>query len=158
MVRHEVLRIPRCHRLYAWVPTAAPEPSSNLWIAGDYRGTSREPFRRAGRRGVMEVWPVFRFRVTFEVGGVRMDQQADATASRAVPPVASRARDGAAASSHSDLGQFPLLIPVPRAAQLLGISRSAAYRCAAAGDLPTAHLGGRVYVVTAKLRELLESA
>jgi len=52
----------------------------------------------------------------------------------------------------------PLLIPVPRAAKLLGISRSAAYRCAALGDLPTAHLGGRVYVVTAKLRELLESA
>ena len=52
----------------------------------------------------------------------------------------------------------PLLIPVPRAAKLLGISRSAAYRCAATGDLPTAHLGGRVYVITAKLRELLESA
>jgi len=52
----------------------------------------------------------------------------------------------------------PLLIPVPRVAKLLGISRSAAYRCAASGDLPTAHLGGRVYVVTAKLRELLESA
>jgi hypothetical protein len=39
-----------------------------------------------------------------------------------------------------------------------GISRSAAYRCAASGDLPTRHLGGRVYIVTAKLRELLESA
>jgi predicted DNA-binding transcriptional regulator AlpA len=52
----------------------------------------------------------------------------------------------------------PMLIPVPAAAQLLGISRSAAYRCAATGDLPTTHLGGRVYVVTAKLRELLESA
>jgi predicted DNA-binding transcriptional regulator AlpA len=41
---------------------------------------------------------------------------------------------------------------------LLGISRSAAYRWAASGDLPTTHLGGRVYVVTAKLRELLEAA
>jgi hypothetical protein len=58
----------------------------------------------------------------------------------------------------SELEGLPLLIPVPRAAQLLGISRSAAYRCAACGDLPTTHLGGRVYVVTAKLQQLLESA
>jgi len=56
------------------------------------------------------------------------------------------------------LAAQPLLIPIPKAATLLGISRSAAYRCAASGDLPTRHLGGRVYVVTAKLRELLESA
>lgn len=56
------------------------------------------------------------------------------------------------------LAQQPLLIPIPKAANLLGISRSAAYRCAASGDLPTRHLGGRVYVVTAKLRDLLESA
>jgi excisionase family DNA binding protein len=52
----------------------------------------------------------------------------------------------------------PILITVPKAAQLLGISRSAAYRCAASGDLPTAHLGGRVYVVTSRLVQLLESA
>ena len=58
----------------------------------------------------------------------------------------------------ADLRTMPLLIPIPRAAKLLGISRSAAYRCAASGDLPTAHLGGRVYVVTSRLRELLESA
>jgi predicted DNA-binding transcriptional regulator AlpA len=57
-----------------------------------------------------------------------------------------------------DLRGLPLLIPVPRAAALLGISRSAAYRCAASGDLPTAHLGGRVYIVTSRLRQLLESA
>jgi predicted DNA-binding transcriptional regulator AlpA len=54
--------------------------------------------------------------------------------------------------------ELPLLIPIPRAAELLGLSRSAAYRCAASGDLPTRHLGGRVYIVTAKLREFLESA
>lgn len=53
---------------------------------------------------------------------------------------------------------LPILIPVPLAAELLGISRSAAYRCAASGDLSTTHLGGRVYVITARLRELLESA
>jgi hypothetical protein len=61
-------------------------------------------------------------------------------------------------TSGSPLDGLPMLIPVPRAAELLGISRSAAYRCAACGDLPTTHLGGRVYVITARLRELLESA
>jgi hypothetical protein len=57
----------------------------------------------------------------------------------------------------SELAGLPMLIPVPRAAQLLGISRSAAYRCAACGDLPTTHLGGRVYVITARLQELLSA-
>lgn len=57
-----------------------------------------------------------------------------------------------------ELEALPLLIPIPRAAQLLGISRSAAYRCAASGDLPTTHLGGRVYVVTSRLQSMLESA
>ena len=46
----------------------------------------------------------------------------------------------------------PLLISVPRAAKLIGISRAAAYRFASAGQLPTKRLGSRVYVVTAKLR------
>ena len=55
------------------------------------------------------------------------------------------------------LDDLPLLIPVPRAAAILGISRSAAYRCAACGDLPTTHLGGRVYVVTSRLQELLSA-
>lgn len=52
------------------------------------------------------------------------------------------------------LNELPLLLAVPRAAQLLGISRAAAYRLAAAGELPVRRLGGRVYVVTAGLREL----
>ena len=51
---------------------------------------------------------------------------------------------------------LPLLIPVPEAAKLLGISRAAAYRFANAGDLPTKRLGRRVYVVSAKLREFIE--
>ena len=46
---------------------------------------------------------------------------------------------------------LPALISVPRAAELLGLSRASAYRFAAAGDLPTRHLGGRVFVVTARL-------
>src|SRR5262249_3478898 len=49
---------------------------------------------------------------------------------------------------------FPFLLAGPRAAKLLGISRAAAYRLAASGDLPVRRLGGRVYVVTAGLREL----
>jgi predicted DNA-binding transcriptional regulator AlpA len=51
-----------------------------------------------------------------------------------------------------------MLIPVPRVAEILGISRSAAYRCAACGDLPTTHLGGRVYVITEHLRRILDGA
>jgi predicted DNA-binding transcriptional regulator AlpA len=51
--------------------------------------------------------------------------------------------------------QLPLLLAVPRAAAILGISRAAAYRLAAAGQLPVRRLGGRVYVVTAELRELV---
>ena len=52
---------------------------------------------------------------------------------------------------------LPLLIAVPEAVKLLGISRAAAYRFASAGDLPTKRLGRRVYVVTALLREFLQT-
>jgi excisionase family DNA binding protein len=52
---------------------------------------------------------------------------------------------------------LPLLISVPQAAKLIGISRAAAYRFASAGDLPTKRLGRRVYVVSAKLREFIET-
>ena len=52
---------------------------------------------------------------------------------------------------------LPLLIAVPEAAKLLGISRAAAYRFASAGDLPIKRLGRRVYVVTARLREFIET-
>ncbi|MCV7057642.1 helix-turn-helix domain-containing protein [Mycolicibacterium gilvum] len=52
---------------------------------------------------------------------------------------------------------LPLLLAVPRAAAILGISRAAAYRLAAAGELPVRRLGGRVYVVTAELEQLIAS-
>ncbi len=52
---------------------------------------------------------------------------------------------------------LPPLIPVPRAAQLLGISGAAAYRFASTGDLPTKRLGRRVYVIAARLREFIET-
>jgi excisionase family DNA binding protein len=50
---------------------------------------------------------------------------------------------------------LPLLLAVPRAAQLLGISRAAAYRLAASNELPVRRLGGRIYVVTSGLRDLM---
>ncbi|MGE2718032.1 helix-turn-helix domain-containing protein [Mycolicibacterium litorale] len=49
---------------------------------------------------------------------------------------------------------LPLLLSVPHAAQLLGISRAAAYRLVNSGELPVRRLGGRVYVVTARLRDI----
>jgi hypothetical protein len=52
---------------------------------------------------------------------------------------------------------LPLLISVPLAARLLGISRAAACRFASAGELPTKRLGRRIYVVSAKLRDFIES-
>ncbi len=65
-------------------------------------------------------------------------------------------------TSSSNLGSepasLPMLLPVPKAAQLLGISRAAAYRRAASGELPVRRLGGRVYVVTAKLLDLVDAA
>lgn len=51
---------------------------------------------------------------------------------------------------------LPLLLSIPRTALLLGISRSAAYRLAESHELPVKRMGGRVYVVTARLRALLE--
>ncbi len=52
---------------------------------------------------------------------------------------------------------LPLLIAVPEAAKLLGISRTAAYRFASSGELPAKRLGRRVYVISAKLREFIRT-
>jgi excisionase family DNA binding protein len=52
---------------------------------------------------------------------------------------------------------LPMLLPVPYAAKLLGLPRSSAYRLAEAGELPVRRLGGRVYVITAKLFEMVEA-
>ena len=52
---------------------------------------------------------------------------------------------------------LPPLIPVPVAGEILGFTRATAYRYAAAGSLPIRRFGGRrLYVVKAKLRELME--
>jgi excisionase family DNA binding protein len=54
----------------------------------------------------------------------------------------------------SVFNELSLLLAVPHAARLLGISRAAAYRLVASGELPVRRLGGRAYVVTAGLRDL----
>jgi predicted DNA-binding transcriptional regulator AlpA len=51
----------------------------------------------------------------------------------------------------SEFEALPALISVPKAAQILGLSRTSAYRFAASGDLPTRRLGARVFVVTSRL-------
>ncbi len=53
------------------------------------------------------------------------------------------------------MDQLPALLTVPRAAELLGISRASAYRYAAAGELPVRRLGGRVYVLTSRLLAMI---
>jgi excisionase family DNA binding protein len=50
---------------------------------------------------------------------------------------------------------LPGLLKVEQASVLMGISRSAAYRAVAAGDLPSVRFGYRLYVPTARLLELL---
>lgn len=59
------------------------------------------------------------------------------------------------ASADDPFAGLPLLIPVPQAAKLLGISRAAAYRFASSGELPAKRLGRRIYVVSAKLRAFI---
>jgi predicted DNA-binding transcriptional regulator AlpA len=52
--------------------------------------------------------------------------------------------------------RLPALLTVPHAARFLGISRASAYRYAAAGELPIRRLGGRVYVITARLLAMVD--
>ena len=51
---------------------------------------------------------------------------------------------------------LPALISIPVAAKILGLKRASAYRYAANGELPVKRLGGRVYIITAKIRPLLD--
>jgi excisionase family DNA binding protein len=67
-------------------------------------------------------------------------------------------KNEASVGSSDVLNALPPLIPVPTAAKVLGLSRSAAYRYAAAGELPIRRLGGRVYIVTALLNQLISTA
>jgi excisionase family DNA binding protein len=54
-----------------------------------------------------------------------------------------------------ELADLPPTISVERAAKLLGVSRSAAYRAAANGQLPTISFGRRLLVPTSRLLEML---
>jgi excisionase family DNA binding protein len=72
-------------------------------------------------------------------------------------------RTGPASTSEEDMTtaglpqgmHLPGLLKVEQASVLMGISRSAAYRAVAAGDLPSVRFGCRLYVPTARLLELL---
>lgn len=55
-----------------------------------------------------------------------------------------------------NIDELPALLAVPRAAKILGIPRASAYRYAASGELPTKRYGGRVYIITARIRPLIE--
>ena len=50
---------------------------------------------------------------------------------------------------------IPLLVTVPRAAQMLGVTPATAYSWIKAGDLPHLRLGGGLRVPTAHLAEML---
>jgi excisionase family DNA binding protein len=53
------------------------------------------------------------------------------------------------------LSELPALLRVEQACELLGLSRSARYRAAAAGHIPTIRWGHRLYVPTTRLLQLL---
>lgn len=53
------------------------------------------------------------------------------------------------------LEEMPPTITVERAAEVLGISRSSAYRAATNGQLPTIKVGRRLLVPSARLLQLL---
>jgi excisionase family DNA binding protein len=54
-----------------------------------------------------------------------------------------------------EVAELPPTISVEHAAKLLGVSRSAAYRAAASGQLPTISFGRRLLVPTSRLLEML---
>jgi excisionase family DNA binding protein len=60
-----------------------------------------------------------------------------------------------AAKNEDELSELPTTISVGHAAKLLGVSRSAAYRAAASGQLPTITFGRRLLVPTSRLLEML---
>jgi excisionase family DNA binding protein len=59
-------------------------------------------------------------------------------------------------SVSAETDDLPALISVPQAAKLLGLKRASAYRYAANGELPVKRLGGRVFIITAKIRPLID--
>jgi excisionase family DNA binding protein len=66
-------------------------------------------------------------------------------------PSSTAVKERTASWDPPQFGQLPALLRVEQAGELLGLSRSAAYRAAAGGDLPTIRFGRRLYVPTARL-------
>jgi hypothetical protein len=54
-----------------------------------------------------------------------------------------------------ELTELPPTLSIERAAKLLGLSRSSAYRAAANDQLPTLVFGRRLFVPTVRLLEML---
>jgi excisionase family DNA binding protein len=73
----------------------------------------------------------------------------------ASPPSSKTRADSAVGCIVPDVTELPPTVTVEHAARLLGVSRSAAYRAAAKGQLPTIALGRRLLVPTRRLLELL---
>lgn len=53
------------------------------------------------------------------------------------------------------ISDLPATLSVVEAGSILGLSRSAAYRAAKRGEIPTITLSGRLYVPTARLLAML---
>jgi excisionase family DNA binding protein len=70
-------------------------------------------------------------------------------------PSSRRHGESSAAGTLADVTELPPTISVEHAAKLLGVSRSAAYRAVAAGQLPNLRLGRRIYIPTARLLAML---
>lgn len=70
-------------------------------------------------------------------------------------PTSRSGKDSVAARTAHELAELPPTVTVEQAAKLLGVSRSAAYRAAATGQLPTLSFGRRLVVPTFRLMEML---
>jgi excisionase family DNA binding protein len=70
-------------------------------------------------------------------------------------PTSGAEEDSMSARIAAQLDELPPTISVERAARLLGLSRSAAYRAAATGQLPTLAFGRRRVVPTFRLMQML---
>ena len=57
--------------------------------------------------------------------------------------------------THPEPDDSPATVTISEAARTIGISRSAGYRAAHKGEIPTIRIGGRLLVPVAKLRSLL---
>jgi excisionase family DNA binding protein len=70
-------------------------------------------------------------------------------------PTSGAEEDSMSTRIAAELNELPPTISVERAARLLGLSRSAAYRAAATGQLPTLAFGRRLVVPTFRLMQML---